>query len=415
MNLLAFSEDDPNLFFVACHDTILCYKLQQPTQSIHKFKPQPEVWFEQEKRRAPINAIRICRLGEDEALLAVDDGGGVYAWFTGNMNRQPLVFQNDESTWGMAAHAEKRYIAVSANNHRITIYKTSTLEDTVLEGNQKTLAGHGHNIPSIDFHDCGDYLASCSIDGTCRIWDIASATTLRVVRNAKNDWLWGIRFIPTSWIMLESSYRNVEMMTGPGLRDDGNPPLNVTDLVDSHMPDLEEDSFEEEEEWDDEQQVFGDVGADAEGVEEMEERVGEMDGDNGSDDAFFSASSRSSEVTEETEDMEGTEESPELERDDDVSLNSQISAQSEGFENDDEREHLLDASILLYTSARDVFLVDPLTGETLDSISHLIHRNQISRDTAVLDRLCMVEFIRELSLLCVGTQAGSIALVSVLK
>lgn len=44
------------------------------------------------------------------------------------------------------------------------------------------LVGHEHNIPNIDFSETGQYLASASIDQTCRVWDI---TTRKVVTQKK--------------------------------------------------------------------------------------------------------------------------------------------------------------------------------------------------------------------------------------
>lgn len=44
------------------------------------------------------------------------------------------------------------------------------------------LTGHEHNIPNIDFNHTGQYLASASIDQTCRVWDI---TTKKVVTQKK--------------------------------------------------------------------------------------------------------------------------------------------------------------------------------------------------------------------------------------
>lgn len=48
---------------------------------------------------------------------------------------------------------------------------------------QMELIGHDHNIPNIDFSETGQYIASVSIDQTCRVWDI---TTRKVVTQKKN-------------------------------------------------------------------------------------------------------------------------------------------------------------------------------------------------------------------------------------
>lgn len=81
-----------------------------------------------------------------------------------------------ESAWGVAMHGY--LLAVSANSHTILIwnFRASTeggddaadAEEDPLRGvNERELVGHDHNIPAIDFSECGRYLVSGSI-GTIR-------------------------------------------------------------------------------------------------------------------------------------------------------------------------------------------------------------------------------------------------------
>lgn len=100
---------------------------------------------------------------------------------------------NEVSTWGIAIHAEQGLIAVSANSWKITIFNMVEMTrdnpiygrrsrrdpDNYLKSQSKVeLIGHQHNIPNIDFNESGRYLASSSIDQTCKVWDI---TTQEVV------------------------------------------------------------------------------------------------------------------------------------------------------------------------------------------------------------------------------------------
>ena len=63
----------------------------------------------------------------------------------------------------------------------------ATLESFVLKG-------HEHNIPGIDFSSNGDFLVSCSIDGSCRIWNIDTGD---LIANdiISNEWHWTAQFI----------------------------------------------------------------------------------------------------------------------------------------------------------------------------------------------------------------------------
>ena len=40
------------------------------------------------------------------------------------------------------------------------------------------LSGHLHNIPNISFSPCGMFLVSCSIDRTCRVWNVHTGELL---------------------------------------------------------------------------------------------------------------------------------------------------------------------------------------------------------------------------------------------
>lgn len=55
------------------------------------------------------------------------------------------------------------------------------------------LIGHTHNIPCVDFNRTGRFIASCSIDQTCRIWDIktgqqVSERQIMISRRDSDSW-----------------------------------------------------------------------------------------------------------------------------------------------------------------------------------------------------------------------------------
>ncbi|KAI8855064.1 hypothetical protein BC829DRAFT_379138 [Chytridium lagenaria] len=56
-------------------------------------------------------------------------------------------------------------------------------------------------------------------------------------------------------------------------------------------------------------------------------------------------------------------------------------------------------SLMIYTTKRDVHLVDPRTGECQDSIIDLIRKSELDPHSLHFDRLCMIEFVEEFSLL----------------
>lgn len=62
------------------------------------------------------------------------------------------------------------------------------------------LGGHEHNIPNIDFNETGRYIASVSVDTTCRIWDIFTRQMVTQKKslgqeNIQDSWCWSNKFI----------------------------------------------------------------------------------------------------------------------------------------------------------------------------------------------------------------------------
>ncbi|KAI7867613.1 WD40-repeat-containing domain protein [Mucor mucedo] len=142
-----------------------------------------------------INAIKVSRLLGKEVLVSASENGEVCIWRTEHLDEAPMVLNNEIATWGIAIHADQGLVAVSANNKIITIYNIleMTRDNPIYGGSDNTgnllgkelkieLVGHEHNIPNIDFSETGKYLASASIDQTCRVWDI---TTRKVVTQKK--------------------------------------------------------------------------------------------------------------------------------------------------------------------------------------------------------------------------------------
>jgi hypothetical protein len=79
--------------------------------------------------------------------------------------------------------------------------KRSNKEPNYLGTTEKIeLEGHKHNIPNIDFNETGRYIASVSLDTTCKIWDISARQMVTQKRSLgreiiQNSWCWSTKFI----------------------------------------------------------------------------------------------------------------------------------------------------------------------------------------------------------------------------
>lgn len=78
-------------------------------------------------------------------------------------------------------------IAVSSNDWLIRIYDMTTLNYSLFSGNK-------HNIPGIDFSCDGEFLVSCSIDGSCRIWNVETGDLI-AGDIISNQWHWTAQFV----------------------------------------------------------------------------------------------------------------------------------------------------------------------------------------------------------------------------
>ncbi|GBC02341.1 hypothetical protein RclHR1_04580009 [Rhizophagus clarus] len=248
MNLLAVSDRDKNIMFVAMDDMIFVHQLNingKPGDPIKKLRVSANL----ERTNKTINAIKVGKIGNEEVLVSVDEAGDIRIWFTSNLDKIPIQFSINESTWGIALHGPKRLLAVSANSHEITIFNLkesgkffnefdddNDLENSDEEGSQtprtyasvltkisendalggkttSVLRGHEHNIPNICFSACGRFLVSCSIDSTCRVWNIKTGELVQTKiltgdwfdLNDNDEWGWTANFVPKSAFKAVSS------------------------------------------------------------------------------------------------------------------------------------------------------------------------------------------------------------------
>lgn len=167
-----------------------------------------------------INQIRCGFLGDEPVLICVRDNGHVEIWFTNDLDsKDPILLDNGlVSTWSLATACasgprtcfsqrpspEQQFlVAVGSNSHCITLWNLSN------QNEKFNIAGHDHNIPCIDFSPCGRFLASASIDGTVRVWDVQTLTSdgpnhsigkmigcLRVCP----EWGWAVRWLDQRFV-----------------------------------------------------------------------------------------------------------------------------------------------------------------------------------------------------------------------
>ncbi|RCI06204.1 hypothetical protein CU098_013025 [Rhizopus stolonifer] len=287
MNMCAVSEVLPCTFFIAVNYKIHIYILdsinssfKSPVKSLASSRAvntgggaeSPHV----------INAIKVCRILEKEVLVSVSEWGEICIWETENLDKPPLVLRSDQKTWGITIHEEQGLLAVSSNNWKIKVFNILELtKDDPRFGKKKgpnildetkeiEFEGHEHNIPFIDFNETGQYIASASIDGTTRVWDLCSGQMVThhkipFIRNREMDsWCWSVKFIkPGNFkyvvctdprinrrFMQRLDQGRSTSMVNVGLCNSANAPIfpamNIGRALDLNAQEIEDEIYEEE-------------------------------------------------------------------------------------------------------------------------------------------------------------------------
>ncbi|KAF9429511.1 hypothetical protein BGZ94_000053 [Podila epigama] len=247
---------------ISNHDKVLVYQYSTLTPTRPPVLIKTLVDPRNDSDHNVVNAIKVGNLGSEEIVATVDHMGNVCVWFTANLQRDPFLLTASESAWGLAIHAERRMIAVSTNaflievfhfgvdsssttgprsvttltptDHHTTSQRPSSHSATTTSESHQILRGHGHNIPNVAFSPCGQFLASASIDGTCRTWHIASGKEIQRA-NFGPLWGWGVSFVEAdAWTSLSRS--DYKAIPKSHLRPGQLPGRNVRDNPMSGQP-----------------------------------------------------------------------------------------------------------------------------------------------------------------------------------
>lgn len=118
--------------------------------------------------QSPVGAI--CG-GKNETIVSADAGGSIRIW--DQSGKQQAAIETGVAVHSLASHAEK--ICAGTEDGRILILNSSSPADPPTE-----LKGHTARVSSL-VGLSGDQLASGSIDGTARLWNLSEAKQLHSV------------------------------------------------------------------------------------------------------------------------------------------------------------------------------------------------------------------------------------------
>lgn len=139
-----------------------------------------------------------------------------------------IVLDNYISTWGIAIQPKRRMVAVSSNEWVIRIYD-------LISGKNSVFKGHTHNIPGVDFSSDGDFLVSCSIDGSCRIWNVDTGDLI-ASDIISDQWHWTAQFVRIQDV---HSVKDLSTFIRKGLRSS----------LENQVTPIDEDDLDSNESW----------------------------------------------------------------------------------------------------------------------------------------------------------------------
>ena len=108
---------------------------------------------------------------------------------------------HDNSPWSV--DCKYPYIIIGSNNRTVFVYNYE--ENNIINGNDNNnnisknsviYKGNDNNIPFVTISDNGNFIGNNSIDKSFKIFDFHTGELLVNEKNPKNEWGWGLKFIP---------------------------------------------------------------------------------------------------------------------------------------------------------------------------------------------------------------------------
>ena len=188
-----------------------------------------------------INQIKLMHKPDStqEILTVVDNSGEIvvitldiikYDKIRTKMNKYEIISTKkynakidfeDNSPWSVDCRYP--YIIIGSNNRTVFVYNYE--EDSLINNNDNNnlsknaviYKGNNNNIPCVTISEDGNFIGSNSIDKNFKIFDFHSGELIFSEKNPRNEWGWGMKFIPRNLFKT----KNFEFEIGE-LRKDNN-------------------------------------------------------------------------------------------------------------------------------------------------------------------------------------------------
>ncbi|PVU89997.1 hypothetical protein BB561_005073 [Smittium simulii] len=228
LEISVFNLDDP----FRCPKTPI-YKLIMPLNLLNSHDLKLNHKIISDKTNSIINQLLLKEISQGTHLLvAVSENGYIFIWDIAYLTMPPIAIKNSESTWGCDINSFSGLLVFSSNDFTTSsvelypilyhYYKVLNIEIPVFCNNCnysdknlqltpiydtatnmglvfavpdfKTINVHLHNIPAVTISDNSKYIATSSIDGTCKVSEYSTQNCLLSLK-VGNQWGWGVKFL----------------------------------------------------------------------------------------------------------------------------------------------------------------------------------------------------------------------------
>ena len=199
MNLLSICHVT-KLIFIAASKYVYVYKLSicNPNDLLNPIKII--------NLESVINRLQHGIIFNQPVVYGVTMDGYIYVIYCKNLEKLPRKHSNhfsswdDNSTWSIGAGPDG-WVCVGSNAHMVHVYNFEDM-DTY---DRIPLHGHNNNVPCVGYHPNNIHkCASCSIDGTLKIWEYTdhdlphppiTIDLKPLMSDSRNKWMWSLSWI----------------------------------------------------------------------------------------------------------------------------------------------------------------------------------------------------------------------------
>ena len=150
------------------------------------------------------------------------------------------IVYHDNSPWSV--DCKYPYIIIGSNNRTVFVfnYEEQEKEQEQEENNNNQqnnniindsfiYNGNNHNIPYVTISENGSFIGNNSVDASFKIFDFYTGKLICHCKNPKNEWGWGIKFIPKNLFKIKN-YQEYELRRSINVSNSVLDRLNMSDL-----------------------------------------------------------------------------------------------------------------------------------------------------------------------------------------